>query len=216
MQIISSETAIQLAILALTLAIFYVIYKLPKKAFSKLRSNNRAASQSSRHFLTGAQLLSRARSARHRATAESLAKDAIAEADRAISLLPRDAAALILRALALDVLGRRTSALRSLDAALSPPAVKSLLGREKGDALVKRAELQLAVNRRRRVDSALSDLVEAVSLTQDNPKGFCLLGQCYEIKGMKDEAREAFREALKIEPESTLAREGLGRLNSST
>ncbi|KNA03650.1 hypothetical protein SOVF_207080 [Spinacia oleracea] len=211
---LSSETVIQIAFLLLTLAIFLVIYNLPKKAFSKLRSNSRAASQANRHFLNGAQLLSRARSTRHRANAESLAKHAVAEADIALSLLPRDAASLILRALALDVLGRRTSALRSLDAALSPPTSKSLSGRERGDALVKRAELQLAVNRRRRIDSALSDLVEAVSLTRDNPKGFCLLGQCYEIKGMKEEACEAFREALKVEPESTVAREGLDRLKS--
>lgn len=212
MQMLPLETAIQLAFVLLTLGIFLVIYNLPKKAFSKLRSNSRAASQSSRHFLAGAQLLSRARSNRNRATAESLAKEAVAEADNALALLPRDAAALILRALALDVLGRRTSAIRSLDAALSPPASKSLSGRERGDALVKRAELQLAVNRRRRVDSALSDLVEAVSQTRDNPKGFCLLGQCYEIKGMKEEASEAFRKALKIDPASTLAREGLDRL----
>ncbi|CAO2830336.1 unnamed protein product [Amaranthus hypochondriacus] len=214
MQVPSSDIVIQIAFLLFTFAIFLVIYNLPKTAFSKLRSNSRAASQSSRHFLNGAQLLSRARSTRNRSAAESLAKEAVAEADIAISLLPRDAAALILRALALELLGRRTSALRSLDSALTSPASKSLSGRERGDALVKRAELQLGVNRRRRVDSALSDLVEAVSLTRDNSKAFCLLGQCYEMKGMRNEACAAFDEALKIEPESTVAREGLDRLRS--
>lgn len=213
-QIVSSQTAIQLAFLLLTLAIFFVIYNLPKKAFSKLRSDTRATSQSSRHFLKGAQLLSRARTTRNRSAADSLAKDAVAEADAALSLLPRDAAALILRALALDVLGRKSAALRSLDMALAPPSAKALSRREKGDALVKRAELQLGLNRRRRVDSALVDLVEAVSLTRDNVKAFCLLAQCYEIKGMKDEAKKAFDEALKIGPECNLAREGLDRLKS--
>ncbi|KAL2905853.1 Anaphase-promoting complex subunit CDC27 [Bienertia sinuspersici] len=211
---LSPEAAIQIAFLLLTLALFFVIYNLPKKAFSKLRSNTRATSQSSRHFLIGAQLLSRARATRHRAAADSLAKEAVAEADKALSLLPRDASALILRALALDILGRRSSALKSLDSALTPPAAKSLSKREKGDALVKRAELQLSVNRRRRVDSALMDLVEAVSLTRDNPKAFCLLGQCYEIKGMINEASQAFNEAIKVQPDCNVAREGLDRLKS--
>lgn len=209
---LQKETAVQLAFLALTLAIFLVIYNLPKKAFTKLRSTNRAAAQSNRHFLVGAQLLSRARSTRHRSAAVSLAKDALAEADKALALQPRDPAAQILRALAQEVLGHRSSALRSLDAALSPPAVKSLSATEKADALVKRAELQLAVNRRRRLDSAVSDLVEAVTLSRDNAKAFCLLGQCYEHKGMREEALDAFKRALDVEPGSTLAREGLGRL----
>lgn len=208
------ETAIQLAFLALTLGIFLAIYNLPKKAFTKLRSSNRATVQSNRHFLIGAQLLSRARSTRHRSAAASLAKDAVAEADKALALQPKDPAAHILKALAQDLMGHRTSAIKSLDAALSPPAVKLLSDREKADALVKRAELQMAVNRRRRVDSAVSDLVEAVGLTRDNATAFCLLGQCYELKGMRDEALDAFERALQVEPESDLAREGLARLKS--
>lgn len=79
---------------------------------------------------------------------------------------------------------------------------------------MKRAELQLAVNRRRRVDSALSDLVEAVALSKDNVKAFCLLGQCYEQKALKDEAVKAFQVALELDPGSAFAREGLGRLGS--
>lgn len=208
------ETTIQLAFLVLAIGIFLAIYNLPKKAFTKLRSSHRATSLSNRHFLAGAQLLSRARSTRHRSSAATLAKSAVDEADKALALHPRDPAAHILKALAQDLLGHRTAALRSLDAALSPPAVKLLSRTEKGDALVKRAEMQLAVNRRRRVESAVLDLVEAVDLTRDNAKGFCLLGQCYEHKGMRDEALKAFQDALGIEPDNILAREGLARLKS--
>ncbi|KAL8167362.1 hypothetical protein V2J09_008861 [Rumex salicifolius] len=210
-----SEVGIQIAFLLLTIGIFVSLYRLPKKALSKIRSSNRASLQSNRHFVQGAQFLSRARAARSPSSAHSLAKSALSEADNALSLNPRDPAAHILRALAQDLLGHKTSALKSLDTALSPPASKSLSGRERGDALVKRAELQLAVNRRRRVDSAVSDLVEAVSLSKDNLKAFCLLGQCYEDKGMKEDAVKAFQEALNLDSESAFARQALGRLSSS-
>ncbi|GMH24665.1 hypothetical protein Nepgr_026508 [Nepenthes gracilis] len=210
-----TEIVIQVAFLLLTLGIFLSIYNLPKKALTKLRSSNhRAAAQSNRHFLRGAQLLSRARSTRNRPASLSLANDALAEADKALALQPRDPAAHILRGLAQDLLGHKSSALRSLDAALSPPSVKLLSVGEKSDALVKRAEIQMAVNRRRRIDSAVSDLVEAVALTRDNVKAFCLLGQCYEQKRMWAEAQKAYEEALKIEPECLSAREGLGRARS--
>ncbi|KAH7517688.1 hypothetical protein FEM48_Zijuj09G0091000 [Ziziphus jujuba var. spinosa] len=52
--------------------------------------------------------------------------------------LPKDPAPHILRALALDLIDRKNSALRSLDLALSFPCVKSLLEKKRGDALVKR------------------------------------------------------------------------------
>ncbi|GAB2279281.1 hypothetical protein Dimus_013926 [Dionaea muscipula] len=192
-----TEIVIQVAFLLLTLGLFLSIYHLPNKFLTKLRSAHRTSAQSNRHFLQGAHLLSRARSTSNRTTSLSLAKEALAEADHALAIQPRDAAAHILRALSLDLLGHKSSALRSLDAALSTPAVKSLSEWDKGDALVKRAELHLAVNRRRRVDSAISDLVEATRLRRDSVKGWCLLGQCYEQKGMKDEAHDAFGEALK-------------------
>lgn len=80
---------------------------------------------------------------------------------------------------------------------------------------MKRAELKIGLNRRRRVDSAVEDLVQAVRLSRgegDDVTSFCLLGQCYEWKGMKEEAREAFERALRAEPGSVLARQGLDRL----
>lgn len=96
--------------------------------------------------------------------------------------------------------------------------MKSLSERERRDALVKRAELKMAVNRKRRIDSAMEDLVEAVKLSEGGSgaesRGLCLLGQCYEWKGMREMAREAFEKALRLEPQSLAAREGLDRLGS--
>ncbi|KAF8406100.1 hypothetical protein HHK36_008180 [Tetracentron sinense] len=209
-----SDVILQVGLLLLTLGMFFAMHNIPKQALSKLRIRSRANVQAKRHFVQGAQLLARARSAQKRTTSLSLAKDATNEADKALSLDPKEAAAHILKALALDLQGHKTSALKSLDTALSPPSVKSLSDSERGDALFKRAELQISVNRRRRVDSAVSDLVEAVKLSPSNSTAFCLLGQCYEQKQMKDEARKAYLEAKRVEPNSAVAREGLDRLGS--
>ncbi|PON84729.1 N-terminal acetyltransferase A, auxiliary subunit [Trema orientale] len=209
------ELAVQLALLILTLAMFFAVLKLPKQALTtKLRSRNRSTVQSTRHLAQASSLLDRARTSPHRAQSQAQAKNALAEAEKALSLSPRDPAAHILKALALDLMDRRSSALRSLDLALSPPCVKSLSGRERGDALLKRAELKLAVNRRRRIDSAVQDLVESVRLSDGDgeSKALCLLGQCYELKGMKEPAREAYEKALRVEPGSVVARQGLDRL----
>ncbi|KAB2597536.1 hypothetical protein D8674_000456 [Pyrus ussuriensis x Pyrus communis] len=136
------------------------------------------------------------------------------EAEKALFLSPKDPGPHILKALSLDLLGHKTSALKSLDAALSPPCVKTLSEKERGDALVKRAELKLGLNRRRRVDSAVEDLVDAVGLgrAEGDATAFCLLGQCYEWKRTREEAREEFEWALRVDPGSDLARQGLDRL----
>ncbi|KAL3340218.1 hypothetical protein AABB24_028708 [Solanum stoloniferum] len=185
------------------------MYNVPQKYFSKLRLRNRADMQSKRHFVQGAQLLSQAKSAaaKDRSVATSLAKSAEAQADLAIALDPKDAAAHILKALALDLQGFKTSALDSIDVALSPLAVKSLSEPERVDALFKRAQLRLAASRREQVDSVIEDLTQSVRLKGDNVKAFCLLGDCYEKKGLKEEAQMAYQEAQKVQPNFAPARE---------
>lgn len=211
----TAEVAIQTALLLLALAMVYALHAFPKRAFSSLRLRGRSTLQAKRHFVQGAQLLARARSAATRSSTISLARSASSQADLALSLDPKDAAAHILKALALDLQGHKISAVRSFDAALSPPASKSLSPRERGDALFKRAELQLQLNRRRRLDSALADLIEAVKLSPDNSKALCLLGSCYEQKDMWEDARKAYEAASQLDPDSALAREGLNRLAGS-
>ncbi|MCE5166573.1 hypothetical protein HAX54_022039 [Datura stramonium] len=212
------DLLLQAALILVTIFMFLFMYNVPQKFFSKLRLRNRDDMQAKRHFVQGAQLLSQAKSAaaKDRLAAASLAKSAEAQADSAIALDPKDAAAHILKALALDLQGFKTSALDSIDIALSPLAVKSLSEPERADALFKRAELRLAASRRGQVDSVIEDLSESVRLKGDNVKAFCLLGDCYEKKGLKDEAQKAYQEAQKVQPNFAPAREALDRLKSES
>ncbi|TMW95300.1 hypothetical protein EJD97_009095 [Solanum chilense] len=209
------DLLLQAVLILVTVFMFLFMYNVPQKYFSKLRLRNRADMQSKRHFVQGAQLLSQAKSAaaKDRSNATSLAKSAEAQADLAIALDPKDAAAHILKALALDLQGFKTSALDSIDVALSPLAVKSLSEPERADALFKRAQLRLPAEQ---VDSVIEDLSQSIRLKGDNVKAFCLLGDCYEKKGLKEEARKAYQEAQKVQPNFAPAREALERLNSES
>uniref|UniRef100_A0A2N9GD77 Uncharacterized protein n=1 Tax=Fagus sylvatica TaxID=28930 RepID=A0A2N9GD77_FAGSY len=216
-----ADILLQIGLMLIVVFMFLAMHDIPKKVVAKLRSyRNQADVQAKRHFVIGAQTLARARASKTRSTTISLAKEALAEAEKAIELDPKDAAAHILKSLALDLQGFKTSALDSLDVALSPLCAKSLTGNERGDALFKRAELKMAmVTARRgsdavRVDSVLEDLNQAVSLSSDNAKAFCLLGECYEVKKMGEEAKKAYEDALKVEPRLTVARDALARLSS--
>lgn len=210
----SPDLTVHVALLILTLSIFFLLLKLvPKRALNNIHSKtNRATLQSGRHLAQASHHLAQARSTPHRAQSQAHAKTALSEAEKALSLAPRDPSAHVLRAMALDLVDRKAAALRSLHVALSPPCVKSLAARERADALIKRAELKIEVNRRRRVDSAVQDLVEAVRIGGGEPRALGLLGQCYEWKGMRDEAREGYEKSLRVEPGSIVARQGLDRL----
>ncbi|KAL8030192.1 hypothetical protein ABFX02_14G272000 [Erythranthe guttata] len=203
------DILLQVAIFLVLLFMFLFVHEVPQKLISKLRLLTRRSNlQARRHFVIGAQLLSQARSSS--SDVRSLAERAAAEADKAIALDPKEAASHILKALALELLGFKTSALDSLDAALSPLAAKSLSDEERGDALFKRAELRAAVDGGG--GAAVEDLVESVRLKGDNAKAYGLLGECYEKKGLIDEAQKAYENALRVQPDYVLARDSLTRL----
>ncbi|KAL7127680.1 hypothetical protein ABFS83_14G268300 [Erythranthe nasuta] len=203
------DILLQVAIFLVLLFMFLFVHEVPQKLISKLRLLTRRSNlQARRHFVIGAQLLSQARSSS--SDFRSLAERAAAEADKAIALDPKEAASHILKALALELLGFKTSALDSLDAALSPLAAKSLSDEERGDALFKRAELRVAVDGGG--GAAVEDLVESVRLKGDNAKAYGLLGECYEKKGLIDEAQKAYENALRLQPDYVSARDSLTRL----
>ncbi|KAK0577274.1 hypothetical protein LWI29_030547 [Acer saccharum] len=211
-----TDILLQAGLILVTVIMFLAMHDIPQKLLNKLRYRNRADLQAKRHFVIGAQYLAQARSSKSRSSSASLAKQAESEADKAVSLDPKDAAAYILRSIALDIQGFKTSALDSLDIALSNPAVKTLSETEKGDALFKRAELKMSMSRRGRVDSAMEDLSDAVKMSPENAKAFCLLGECYEVKKLSEEAKMAFESALKVDSNSAAAKAALDRIGSSS
>lgn len=212
----SSDSFIQALLILIAVVSVFFLQSLPKRFISRYRRHRHqtsAATQSRRHFIAGAQSLARARA--RRPPSQTLIKSALSSADLAASLDPRDAAPHILKALALDLQGHKVPALRSLDVALAPPRSKTLGDKEKADALIKRAELHLGVNRRRRVDLAVADLVEAARIGERSGRGLGLLGECYEQKGMVEEAVRAYEEALEVDGALDSAREGLERLRKA-
>ncbi|XP_027356108.1 uncharacterized protein LOC113865621 [Abrus precatorius] len=208
------DVALQIVLFLLMIFMYLAMHGIPQKLFAKLRFRNRTSLRAKRHFVKGAQLLDQARRTTP-SNSTSLAKQAEAEADQAIALDPKDAASYLLKAMALILQGFRTSALDALDAALSPLAAKSLADAERGDALLKRAELKIALNQPGHVDSALADLTESVKLSPKNAKAWCMLGECYEGNKMEEEAIKAYKEALEVEPRLSLAQDALNRLASS-
>ncbi|XP_050379195.1 uncharacterized protein LOC126796409 [Argentina anserina] len=209
------DILLQIGVVLLVVVTFLFIYNVPQRVLAtlRLRLHSKSAIQSKRHFVLGAQLLDQARSSS--SDAASLFKQALDHADKAIALEPKDAAAHILKALALDAQGFKTSALDAIDVALSPLCRKSLVDAERGDALFKRAEIKMSMNRSRRVDSVVGDLTAAVELSPENANAFCLLGECYEEKKMTEQAKKAYEEALKLRPRFAAAKEALDRLGSS-
>lgn len=216
------DILLQVVVFLVMIFMYLYMHNIPQNLLKKFRYRDRAHLRAKHHFVRGAQLLSQARSpSNSRSDTISLAKQAEEEADKAISLNPADAAAHILKALTLELQGFKTSALDSLDVALSPLAVKSLTDKEKGDALFKRADLGMALagggggkHQSGRVDLAIEDLTQAVKLCEEKAKALCLLGECYELKKMKEEAKSAYEEALKAQPELVSAQKALDRLGS--
>ncbi|VFQ75192.1 unnamed protein product [Cuscuta campestris] len=212
------DLLLQAALIFISIFAYLLMHNIPQKLFSELRIRSRSRTiQARRHFVLGAQRLDRARSAKELSPAMriSLAKSAEEEADKAIGLDTKDAALHLLKAMALEIQGFRTSALDSMDAALSPMAARSLSVTERAEALHKRAALRTAANRDGGVDSsAVADLEESVRLKGDDVKAICLLGECYEKKGLKEEARKTYEDALKIKPDCSAAENALSRLAS--
>eukprot|EP00249_Psilotum_nudum_P014245 c24738_g1_i1 orf=536-1168(+) len=203
----------QVVIFILGLALFWAVQSLAKVMVGPSRSRGRAKAQAQRHFVKGAQVLARSRSAGSAALGRSLAREASEEADKAIALDPRDAASHVLKALALEQQGHLSAALRSMHTALSPPALRTLSQSEKADAYMKRAGLLMASSKgKRAVDSAIEDLNKSLELSSSNAKVHCLLGMCLEKKHMYAEALKSYQDAFALDQNSDEARAGLMRL----
>lgn len=206
------DISLQALIFLVSILTYLWTNNIPQKLFTRYHSyRNRNKHQARRHFVKAADHL-----------AKSKYSSAVTEADAAVLLDPTDAANHILKALALELQGFKTSALDALNVALSPLAVASLEKEEKADAMAKRAGLRMEVSRLARVESdgvdkevwggAERELREAVELKRESGRAWCLLAECCEGLGKREEAVEAFEEAVRVAPDSVVARNGLERL----
>ncbi|XP_058774364.1 uncharacterized protein LOC131648641 [Vicia villosa] len=210
----STEAIIQFGILTLTLSLLFLMnYLRNHKTQSKTRTRNKIRQpEPNRHLNQASRHLNRAGSTTNKT---HHAKNALSEADQALAITPRDPSVHILRARALYLMNHGTSAIKSIDTALSLPAAKFLPPEQRADVLVFRAEMKLRLNRKRRVESAMEDVEEAIRVSGeegDNSEALCLLGKCYEWKEMREEAKNVYRKVLEVEPDSVEARIGLKRL----
>lgn len=208
------DISLQALIFLVSILMYLWSNNIPQKLFTQYHSyRNRHKHQARRHFVLAADHL-----------AKGKFSSAVSEADAAVLLDPTDAANHILKALALELQGFKTSALDSLNVALSPLAAASLEKEEKADAMAKRAGLRIEVSRLARVDSdgvdeevwrlAERELREAVALRAESGRAWCMLAECCEELGKREEAIKAFQEAVRVAPDSVVARSGLERLGS--
>ncbi|XP_071717265.1 uncharacterized protein [Rutidosis leptorrhynchoides] len=213
-----SDLFFQAAFILIVIFMFLWMLNIPQNLYDKFQFRDRSSYAARRHFVLGADLLSKSRSATDHAAAVKLAISAAEEADKSIAINPNDAVFHFLKALALDAQGFTTSALDALDVALSPLTSKSLCGEERSSALFKRAEIKIKIKvseARGGLESAVSDLEESVRLNGGNAAALRLLGECYERKEMKGEAMKAYMGAIKLEPHNAVARAALVRLGST-
>jgi hypothetical protein len=134
------EILVTLAMVVLGLGLLWTVKMLGSTVAGRMRARGASRSQARRHFVKAAQLLAKSRNPGNAgAVGRKIAREAVAEADAAILLDPKDAAMHIVKSLSLQQLGRPAAAVRSLSTALTKPASRSLSPSEKAEALAKRA-----------------------------------------------------------------------------
>ncbi|KAG6554808.1 hypothetical protein Mapa_003391 [Marchantia paleacea] len=209
--------------MVLAVVVFIFLFRKVGSTLQKrLRGRRAHLTQARRHFVKAATSVAQSRNSKMSAgEARSLAGTALQEADLAIELDPNDAAVYIVKSLAFEGLGKTAAAVKVLDIALSDKLKKTLSKEERADTLAKRAELLLGQakgKRDRLIDDALVDLKESVRLSDKNSRVFLLLGTCYEKSGANEQAKDAYKQSLLLNPsplDAKAAVERIERLNTS-
>jgi len=165
-------------------------------------------------------------------------KEAVAWADRAITLLPESAEVVAVKAASLGRLGERERAMAVADGALKKSEVRALVWWARGDLLLtdnpssaehcfaKAAELAgddwrlpywigLSYLSADRATDARRYLMRARSRNDQAAAVSLYLGFACRSLGLVDEAAQAFRHALDRNPGSTEAREALAKIESA-
>lgn len=195
------------------LCVVWFAQSMGKKFLGPPRDPTKRKALARQHFTRAAQLLEKSHSSKGTPETLSLAKDANTEIDKAIMLELKDASFYVLKSFALEQQGLLSTAIESLNIALSDDMENALLPSEMCDALLRRASLLLSSSKgRRNVDAAICDLQKCLQMTTDNPKVLCKLGLCYERNKSFAEAERLYERVLTLDFKSQEARAGLKRL----
>jgi tetratricopeptide (TPR) repeat protein len=137
---------------------------------------------------------------------------ALADLNQALRLKPGNFGLLVLRGRANNFAKSYDAAIADLTQALADKSVSSLLPKERANILAQRG---FAFVKQERVPEAKTDIDEALRLAPKVAFALGVSGLIQEKQGQKAEAKDSFTRALAIEPNLTIAKLGLERVNQS-
>jgi tetratricopeptide (TPR) repeat protein len=140
-------------------------------------------------------------------------EQALADFNQAVRLKPEAFSLRVLRGRANNLVKNYDAAITDLTQALANPKSSALLPKERAAVLTQRA---YAFAKSDRANDARGDIDEALRLAPKAAFTVAVRGLVDEKQGRMTEARDAYTQALDIEPNLALAKTGLDRIGSGS
>jgi tetratricopeptide (TPR) repeat protein len=138
---------------------------------------------------------------------------ALADLNQAVRLKPEAFSLRVLRGRANNLVKKYEAAIADLNEALENPKSSTLLPKERAAVLTQRAYARARLDRG---EEAQADIDEALRLAPKAAFTVAVAGLVHEKRGRLPEARDAYAQALAIEPNLALAKLGQERIDSAS